>query len=427
MSVRFKNARICTMEKGTEVICGELWTQGNRVSYVGPPPTTLPDVVFDREIDLQGNLILPGFKNAHTHSGMTFLRSYADDLPLLDWLNTQVFPMEAKLTGEMVYHFSKVAILEYLTSGVTANFDMYMFADEVAQASIDCGFRTVLCGAFNDFMGSLSQQEDNYVRLNRKDPLISYQLGFHGEYTCSQSLLQELSALAHSLHAPLYTHSSESKSEVLQCIERTGDTPTVRLDKLGIFDQGGGCYHCVHMTQEDLRILKERNVGVVSNPGSNVKLASGIAPVCEMLEMGIPVALGTDGPASNNCLDMFREMFLVSALQKISLEDASALEANRVLEMACKTGAQIMRLPECYSLEVGKLADLTVIDLQQPNMQPINNVTKNIVYSGSKENVCLTMVNGKILYENGEFFVGEDPEKIYAKANELVKELKSKG
>lgn len=418
MKIRFYNGRIMPMTNGGEILEQELWVEGDSISYTGLAKDN--DVQWDRQINLNGNLLLPGFKNAHTHSAMTFLRSFADDLPLLDWLNEQVFPMEAKIDGEDMYHLSRLAILEYLSSGITANFDMYFHPETVSQASIDSGFRTVMCGSINNFYNSPQGLEDFYLTYNKVNPLISYKLGFHAEYTCSEELLKEIATLSQKHQAPVYTHNSESASEVEGCIQRHGTTPTVYLESLGLFEHGGGGYHCVHMSDEDLKIMKDKGLWVISNPGSNVKLASGIARLCDMDKMGIGLALGTDGPASNNCLDMFREMFLATALQKIKLDDASAMDAVRVLEMATVGGAGAMGLSDCDVLAVGKKADLVVLDLNQPNMQPLNNLAKNIVYSGSKSNVAMTVVAGRILYEKGEFFVGEDPERIYQRANEII-------
>lgn len=422
MNTRFTNARILSMDKGCELIEGELWVKENRIIYIGPKKKT--DLVFDRVINVKGNVIMPGFKNAHTHSSMTFLRSFADDMPLHDWLYDAVFPMEAKITGEDMYHLAKVAIAEYLTSGMTANFDMYFYPELVAKASIECGFRTVLLGSVNNFKESVKKLEEYYTKLNKYGDLITYRLGFHAEYTTDRTILEELSKLANRLKVPVYSHSSETEHEVNGCIERYKVTPTVLFDQLGLYNYGGGAFHCVAMTDEDLAILKHRNVYVVTCPGSNVKLASGIAPITKMMEMGINVAIGTDGPASNNCLDMFREMFLVTALQKIATKDAAAADAYSILKMATVTGAHAMGLFDADVLAIGKLADLIVIDLHQPNMQPINNIAKNIVYSGSKQNVYLTMINGEILYENGKFYLGEDIDEIYAKANEITARAK---
>ncbi len=424
MKIRIYNARILTMQKDQPLFCGELQVEDGKITYVGEEGKKA-EGIWDREIDAKGNLLMPGFKNAHTHSAMTFLRSYADDLPLQEWLYNQVFPMEAKLTEEDVYWAAMLANLEYLTSWITANFDMYMKNESNAKASVDTGFRTVLCGSINDFGGTVEEMEEEYLHFNKYHPLISYQLGFHAEYTTKRQILEDMASLGKKYKAPVYTHNSETENEVEGCKERYGTTPTAFLDSLGMFEYGGGGFHCVHMTQEDLDICKEKGIWVVTNPSSNVKLASGIAPIQKMLSMGIGLAIGTDGPASNNCLDMFREMFLVTALQKVSLSDASAVDAMEVLHMATVGGAKAMGLTDCDVLAEGKCADLIMIDLKQPNMQPFNNITKNIVYSGSKQNVKMTMINGKILYEDGVFHVGTAPEEIYEKVNESITRMKS--
>lgn len=428
MKTRIYNAKIITMANGTDILEGELHIEDDRISFVGTREDAkklLKETVFDREIDACGNVVMPGFKDAHTHSAMTFLRSYADDLPLQEWLYNRVFPMEAKLTEEDVLWCSKLAIMEYLTSGITANFDMYMKNEANAKASVDTGFRTVLCGSINDFGGTVEGIEEEYKHFNNYDKLLSYQIGFHAEYTTKRETLEGIAELAHKYKAPVYTHNSETKSEVDGCIERYGKTPTAFLDSIGMFDYGGGGFHCVHMTDEDLDICREKKIWIVTNPASNIKLASGIAPIKKMLDMGIGLAIGTDGPASNNCLDMFREMFLTTALQKVSIPDASAVDANDVLYMATVGGAHAMGLMDCDTLEKGKYADLIIIDLNQPNMQPLNNISKNIVYSGSKQNVKLTMVAGKVLYEDGKFNIGVASEEVYAKANESIVRMKA--
>lgn len=421
MNVRFYNARILTMADGFRIRAGEVWVKGSRIIHVGLEEEEPEPLCWDREIDVQGNLLMPGFKDAHTHSAMTFLRSFADDLPLQEWLHQKVFPMEAKLSPEDIYHLCRLAILEYLTSGITANFDMYLTPDTMVQASVDCGFRTVICGAVNDFTQSVEEMDRWYQKYNHYHELIGYRLGFHAEYTTSRGILEGIAALAKKYQAPVYTHLAETEEEVKGCLERNGRTPAAYLDSLGMFDYGGGGFHCVHMTEQDMDILKNRGVWAVTNPASNLKLASGIAPVCAMDEKGIGIAIGTDGAASNNCLDMFREMFLVTGLAKLRERDAAAMDANRVLAMAVSDGARAMGLSDCDTLEPGKKADLIIIDLNCPNMQPLNRITKNLVYSGSKQNVKLTMVNGKILYEDGVFNVGADPEEIYAKANEIIR------
>ena len=430
MNIRLYNAKILTMEND-QILKGEIWIQNERILYVGDGSDTgavsqrlqLQNISWDREIDCEGNLLMPGFKNAHTHSAMTVLRSYADDMPLQDWLNKQIFPVEAKMDGEMIYHLTKLAILEYLTSGITSIFDMYLTPETIADACVDMGMRCVQVSGVNNFSQSVELTEQMYQKLNGKHPLLSYFIGFHAEYTCSKELLEQIAELARKYQATVYAHISETASEVEECQKRYGMTPPEFLDSLGMFQYGGGGYHCVHMTDEDMELFAKRNLSVVTNPGSNTKLASGIAPISEYLKRGINVAIGTDGPASNNCLDMFREMFLVTGLAKLREKDASAVDAYEVLKMATVNGAKAMNLKDADVLAEGKLADIIMIDLHQPNMQPIHNIPKNIVYSGSKQNIKMTMIHGQILYENGRFADFIDADAIYTKANEIKEKI----
>lgn len=419
MRTRFYNARVLTM-KDFDIFLGEVWVEDNKISYVGKYKEH--DCLFDREIDVQKNLIMPGFINAHTHSGMTFLRSIADDMPLQQWLNEKVFPIETKLSEEDIYYFSKLAILEYLTSGITTNFDMYLNPEAIVKASLDMKYRTVLCGAVNDFCLSVEDVERCFNEYNKENSLISYVLGFSHEYTNSKEKIQQVAALSHKYKAPVYTHLSETEYEVNTCKEKTGLSPVEYLCDLGVYDYGGGAFHCVHMSEHDLDLFKEKHLNIVTNPASNLKLASGIAPIQAMLQKKINICLGTDGPASNNCLDMFREMFLVTGLAKYKNCDASAVDAYEVLKMATINGAKALNL-NCGVLEAGKLADLIILDLHQPNMQPIHNIAKNIVYSGSKSNVKCTMVNGEILYEDGHFYVGFEIDALYDEVQKRVERL----
>ncbi len=434
MNYRFYHAKILTMET-TAIMEGELWVQDDKILYVGEggdaaaicQSLSIESILWDREIDCGGNLLMPGFKNAHTHSAMTFLRSYADDLPLQDWLFKQVFPMEAKLDGEMIYHLTKLAVLEYLTSGITSIFDMYLTPETTARACVEMGMRCVQVSGISgqdNFEQSLRQMEERYHTLNELDPLHSYFIGFHAEYTCSKTLLEQVAAMAHKYKAPVFTHLSETKAEVDGCKERYGMSPVKLLDSLGMFDYGGGGYHCVWLDEGDMDIFAKRGLSVVTNPGSNTKLASGIAPISAYLKRGINVAIGTDGPASNNCLDMFREMFLVTGLAKLKEQDAAAVDALEVLKMATVNGAKAMSLLDTDVLAAGKQADVIMIDLHQPNMQPLNHIPKNIVYSGSKQNVKMTRIRGRILYENGQFANKIDEKEIYGKANEIIDSLR---
>ena len=424
MKTRIFNARILTMEESKEIFKGEIHIDGDTITYVGPEKES--DEKFDKDIDAKGNLIMPGFKNAHTHSAMTFLRSFADDMKLQEWLNDMVFPNEAKLTEDDIYWFNKLAIMEYLTSGVTAGFDMYLSKPAMKRTVDDTGFRFVICESINDFGGTVEEVEEDYLRYSKDpDKLLSFQLGFHAEYTTSRPILEGLEKLSKKYSIPVYTHCSETRREVEDCRTRTGMTPVAYLESIGLFDNGGGIFHGVHLDEEDFAILKKHGVYVITNPASNLKLASGIAPIKRYLEEGIPVAIGTDGPASNNCLDMFREMFLVTGLQKAVCDDPEAVPAKEVLKMATVNGALSMGLDNCDVLAEGKKADIIMLDLDQPNMRPLQNIEKNIVYSGSKQNVIMTMVAGNVLYNHGDFFIGSSKEEIYKEAEERAKRILS--
>ena len=420
--IRFYNGKILRFGGQMRLTDEEVWTDGGEIVYVGAPREERP--AFEREIDLRGDLLLPGFKDAHTHTAMCFLRSLADDMPLDSWLSEQVWPNEAKLGAEEVYDLTRLGILEYLSSGITASFDMYFENEANARANIDSGFRSVFCSALNDFDKDPENIEREYLRFNALHPLISYRLGIHGEYTTSLERMEYLASLAEKYEAPCFTHLCETKAEVEGCVGRYGLTPPQLLDRLGFFRYGGGGYHCVWMSEEDIALFARKGLWAVTCPASNLKLASGIAPVERMRLAGVPLAVGTDSAGSNNALDMFREMYLVSALQKVTERDAAACPADAVLEMACVGGARAMGLDNCTDIAPGMRADLVVLDLHRPNMQPENNIVKNIVYAGSKENVRLTMVDGAVRYEEGEFFVGESAGRIYDRAKAIMRRIR---
>ncbi len=381
-------------------------------------------ILWERELDCKGNLLMPGFKNAHAHTYMTFLRSFADDLPLQDWLYNLCFPMEDKLTPKNIVPFEQLGILEYLTSGITASFDMCYFPPVYARVAADCGFRAVQVSGVNSFGGDLAVVEENYHKVNETSDLTSFFIGFHAEYTTNLEMMEGIARLAEKYRSPVFTHNSETKQEVEGCIGRYGKTPTQLTDDLGMYKYGGGGFHCIYFDETDVEVFKNRNLSAITCPASNLKLASGIAPLKRFYEAGINLGLGTDGPASNNSLDMFKELFLASALAKVKEMDAACISADRILYMATTGGARAMGLTDCDRLAPGKKADLILIDLQQPNMQPVHNIVKNLVYAGGKSNVLLTMVNGKILYENGVYHIGTAPAEIYAKAEESLRSMK---
>lgn len=421
MRIKFVNARILTMKDNQDVFEGELIVNEGFIEEVGERVSN--DGKFDEVIDCGRNLLMPGFKNAHTHSGMSVLRSLADDLPLDKWLNESIFPVEARMSDDDIYEMIKLSVLEYLTSGITACFDMYLTPYSIAKAMDEMGFRCVQTGAVNNFSQSPELLEECYLNLNQDKSLQSFVLGFHAEYTTSPEIMKKIADLANKYKAPIYVHMAETKSEVAGCIERYNMTPLKYMDSIGMFNYGGGIYHGVYLTDEEMDIMKKHNMFEVTNPASNLKLASGIAPIAKYMDKDIPVAIGTDGPASNNCLDMFREMFLVTGLAKVKEGDAMAVDAKEVLKMATVNGAKCMRLDNCDILDAGKCADIIMINLDMPNMQPINNIVKNIVYSGSKINVMMTMINGNILYKDGKFMNNIDEHQIYSKVAEIKERL----
>lgn len=406
--------------KDQNLIEGELWTDNDRISYIGPAVENC-NTNFDREIDCKGNLLMPGLKNAHTHSAMTFSRSLADDYSLNDWLFKAIFPREAKLTPEHIYWFTKLAYAEYLSGGITACFDMYPKRIESARAAVESGFRYVSCDDANDF-GGMDLMEENYNKFNSYDPLVSYIYGFHAEYTTNLDNLKRVSELAHKYEAPVFAHISETKAEVEGCKERYGVTPAVLFEQLGIYDFGGGGFHCVWFTDEDRDIFKKRNLWSVFNACSNLKLASGITPVYKFIEKDMNIAIGTDGAGSNNALSMFREMYLDTVLSNVETDNAAAVNPFTILKAGTTGGALCMGLKDSDVLAQGKKADLIMIDMNKPSMQPENNVVRNIIYSADNSVVKMTMIDGKILYENGKYTT-LDIDEIFCECNKLNKDL----
>ena len=420
MKTLLKNARILTM-KNDRIFFGHVVVEDNRIVEVGPAVNIYAD--YDKVIECEGNLLMPGFKNAHTHSAMTFLRSKADDSNLQDWLFKEIFPREANLRPGCVRELTKVAILEYLTSGTTAAFDMYFYPEEFEETANKFGFRLVNLLMYDKTARPVKKCLELYKANKNEDGLVKYVIGMHSEYTPTEEMFETTKQLLDKTKSPFYTHLSETSKEVEDCIFKRGMTPMEFFDSMHFFDRGGAIFHGVYLSDDDIEIIKKRDVVVVSNPSSNMKLASGVAEIKKLLANKVTVALGTDGPASNNALDMFREMYLVTGLQKLILKDPVSIPAYEVLKMATVNGAKAMGLKDCDTLEPGKLADIIMIDLRRPSMQPLNNIINNVVYAGSKDVIKMTMINGKVLYYNNEFFIGEDINQIYKKVQQLTDEL----
>lgn len=411
MAILFKNARILTM-KDDHIFEGNIVIKDNRIAYIGNDYQAYGP--FEREIDCDKNLLMPGFKNPHAHSGMVFARNLVQDVSLQDWLFKYIFPREEHLIPEDIYHLNKVAYLEYVSGGITTVFEHYFFPDSSAKAAEEFGMRTLLLGTYDAQRTSVAKLVDNVHKYNdRNDPLVRYVFGFHAEYTADDELVSKTKEAIDLAKTPFYTHISETQKEVDECVARHGLPPAEFLYKKGLFAYGGGGYHCSHLTDKEMKLFKDNNLTIVSCPGSNKKLASGDAPLNKYFKEGIRIALGTDGPASNDKLDMFYEMQLA-----VSNNGFSVISPFEYLKMLTVNGAIAMNIDAEY-LEVGKLADIIMLDVSNFEGDIISNIVKN----GSVNNVKLTMINGKILYENGKYFLKESLEDIYKKADEVKQRI----
>ena len=427
MRIRLYDAKVLTMEQNTDWFEGEVWILNDKIEKVLHGEYKDTGELFDQQIDCMGNLLMPGFKNCHAHGPMTFLRSFADDLPLQKWLNSMIFPAEAKLRAEDIYTLMQLAILEYIKGGITTSFEMYFYPEMIAKACIDMGYRVVISGTvFGDEAGvdeAIRTLDKDYNSFHQCHSLVDYRLGFHSEYSCCKKLLKAIADISKQYKAPVYMHNSETALEVQNCMERYGMTPVQLMDEVGLFEYGGAGHHLLYTDDRDKKIMKEKGIYVVTNPSSNLKLASGIAPIKEYLDYGIPIAIGTDGPASNNNLNFFKEMYLTATLQKVKYQDAAAVKPEQILQMATVNGARLLGLTHCDCIAEDKQADLILIDLLKPNMQPMNHLVNNLVYSGSNDNVIMTMIAGNILYANGSYCNNVNPLDIYEKSNYIIRRI----
>ncbi|HZK43270.1 MAG TPA: amidohydrolase [Syntrophomonadaceae bacterium] len=387
-----------TIEKGYVVI------EDNIIKAVGEGIAPRGD--YDKIIDGTDRVVLPGFINTHTHAAMTLLRGYADDLPLMEWLEQKIWPLEAKLTPEDIYWGTMLAIVEMIKSGTTSFTDMYFFMDEVAQAVESSGIRGFLARGMVGVGPERDQAITDSIALHKKwqggaNGRITFMLGPHAPYTCPPEYLTKVIDLAKDLDSYIHIHVSETLTEFNDTKNDYGKTPVKHLQDLGLFEQKVIAAHCVHLTDEDMKILYDNRVGVAHNPESNMKLASGIAPVVELLNMGIPVSLGTDGASSNNNLDMLQEMRSSSLLQKVNNMDPTVLPAYQALEMATRNGAWGLGVEEeLGQIKAGMKADMILISLEEANMIPNYDLMANIVYAAQASDVDTVIIDGQIIMEN---------------------------
>ena len=422
MKILFKNAKVLTMNDGPILFDKDVLIEGNKISKI--EKNIIPDE-NTKIIDCTNTVLMPGFKNAHAHGPMTFSRTSSDNLSLNDWLTKCIFPMEDNLKPGDVYNLIKGSFLEYLTSGITTSFEMYYYPKEIAQASKDFNFRTVILSTVTSDRQTIEEIEDCYSTIgDDENNLSTFFFGLHAEYTLSDLKLEGMLSLVNKYKKPIAMHISESENEVEACKNRrNGLTPFEYFDSVGLFKYGATTFHNVYLSENDINIIKKYKINCVSCPGSNSKLASGIAPITRLFNEGVNISLGTDGPGSNNCLDMFKEMLLLFSLEKLKDKNPVGVSAYEILKMATVNGAHAMGLYDCDTIQVGKKADIILINLDKPNMQPLNDIISNIVYSGSKDNIKLTMVDGKIMYQDGKFYLNEDYHDIYKKQQEISNRL----
>lgn len=386
---------------------------------------------FTAETVLQGNgkLMIPGLINGHTHVYMTVFRNCADDLDFTDWLFNNIMPLEDKLVPEDAYWSTMLGYMEMLRTGTTCSLDMYIFADEAARAQQECGIRAVMSRGLSGSMDSstggdrrLREAVDEIKRWKGSNNL-SFMLGPHAPYTCEPDYLREIVEVSDELGVGLNIHVSESRDELRQIKEKYGCSPVELLADLGVLGTKTVADHCVHLSDRDIEILAQRGVSVATNPISNMKLGNGFAPVPKLLESGINVCLGTDGAASNNALNMFRDLAFLTLLHKGTMENSTAISAAEGLKIATVNGAGALGLGGVTGeIKEGMKADLVILDLDKPWMKPENNLLSALAYSTNGSEVETVLVGGKILYRNGEYTT-IDSERVYYEVDRTCRRL----
>ncbi len=401
---------------------------GDKIDYIG---TEMPETEYEYKKDMTGKLVMPGLINCHNHCPMVLLRGIGSDLPLDKWLFGTVFPIEDKLNAEIISAGSYLAIMEMIKGGTVSFSDMYFEPQTTIEAVGKAGMRANITRPVQSFdpneMPADSYRIKESIELfdrynNTFDGRVKVDFCIHAEYTVTERIAKAYIDMCNERDGQLHIHVSETAKEHRECIEKYGKTPTQWFNGMGAFESPAFLAHCVHVEDGDLEILKEKNVSVVHNPTSNMKLGSGFARIPKMLDMGINVALGTDGAASNNNLDMFEEMHLASVIHNGYLQDATVMNADSVIKMATLNGAKLQGRHGCGEIKVGNKADIIAINLDAPHLYPALDEKALITYAAQSSDVCMTMVDGKILYENGEFKT-IDTEKVYSDARKAVEIL----
>ena len=399
------DAGVTTLDYGAIVIDG-----GGRIIDVGTAATLIDKGAFETRIELDNHILAPGLVNAHCHAAMTLLRGAADDLPLQRWLTERIWPMEGALVDE---HFVRVgtqlAAVEMLLGGTTSCVDMYFYSKAAAQSFLSLGQRAVLALPVIDFPTRYAADVDAYITTGLQvrdefvgEPLLSFALAPHAPYTAADATFQKVLAYANELGIPVHTHLQETAQEVSDALAQSNERPTARLARLGVLSPDFFASHGVHLDAADIALLAQHGASIVHCPSSNLKLASGLAPIAALLKAGVTVGLGTDGAASNNRLDMFEEMRLAALIGKVQATDASAVNAAQAFTMATLGGARAAGIGQnTGSLEIGKAADLIAVSLNAPGLQPLFDPVSHFVYAASRADVSHVWVAGRALVAGG--------------------------
>ena len=409
MNILFKNITIL-YENGDVSANMYLAVQDKKILYIGKAAPK--DVSFDRVIDGTNKLLCPGFYNCHTHSPMTLFRGYAEDLPLSRWLHEKIFPAEDRLYPQAIHAATLLSAAEMIKNGTISCSDMYFFCDQIADSIASSGMKANISRSMVAFDPNITADNDDRFKEamnlyrdyhNSADGRIKVDMSVHAEYSTVAAMPRYLSdfALEHGL--AIQVHISESASEHKECLERHGMTPTEFFFKNGLFRVPVIAAHCVHLSDNDIKIFAEHGATAVHNPSSNLKLGSGIMRLGDLLDAGVNVTLGTDGAASNNALDILKEAYLAAILQKGVTGDTSKLSSARFLPLLTENGAKAQGRVDCGKIKEGYAADLVMMDFDALNVIPVYNPCDSFLYSANSSNVVMTMVDGKILYENGEY------------------------
>lgn len=395
---------------------GCVYIDGSKIVYAGPQEGA-PYFMSEDIIDAEGGIIMPGFYNTHTHLPMTLLRGYGEDQHLMDWLHNSIFPIEDRLTEEFCYYGTMLSLIEMVKCGTVAVNDMYMFMKSVSKAVLESGMKGLLC---RPTMGN--SMEEARERIEEAEAVFEYLKGqdkvrpaycLYTEYTCAPELIEYIADRAKLKNARIHSHVSESVWEHQDCINRTGITPIAMFEKYGALDVPFMAAHCVQVTDNDIEIMSRKGVNVLSNPKSNLKLANGVAPIAKMAEMGVNVALGSDGAASNNNQSVMSEMQYAALLQKGIYKNSTLLKVPQAIRMATANGAKALGFDDSGVLKAGNAADIIIIDTSSDRFYPKKNMVTNLLYSAYPTDVCMTMVDGEILYEDGKVTFADEREILW--------------